>query len=255
MTPARDGPAAANPFFMSESRLSRTPETEVMASYDDVLAYDRMDHAAVNKAFADDFLAAFRDAGPGEKLRDGLNPPRILDVGTGTGLIPIDIGRRPIFARITLTDASEEMLARAKKNVFASGLHGGFRLQHCDAADLPFEDGTFDAVISNSLVHHLSDPVAALGEMARVLTGPGLVFVRDLVRPETAAEADALAERYGGNEEPVARELLRDSLHAAYTAEELEELWHAAGLDGVTVRRTGDRHVTLHGTPNAPKDA
>ena len=226
-----------------------------MASPAEVAAYDRMDHAAVNRTFADDFLAAFKAAGLGGKLRDGLNPARILDVGTGTGLIPIDIGRRPVFARVTLTDASAAMLVRAKKNVFASGLQGGFRLREARADALPFEPGGFDAVLSNSVLHHLADPAAALREAARVLAPGGLLFVRDLRRPATAAEVDALVETYAANEEPDARELLRASLHAAYTPEELDALLAEAGVAHVRAEPTGDRHVTLSGVPVPAGDA
>ena len=234
---------------MSTALLPRTPEGEVMASPAEVAAYDRMDHAGVNRAFADDFLDAFKDAGLGGKLRDGLNPARILDVGTGTGLIPIDIGRRPIFARVTLTDASAEMLVRAKKNVFASGLQGGFRLSEARADELPFEDGAFDAVICNSVLHHLENPAAALAEAVRVLAPGGLLFVRDLRRPEMDGEVHRLVELYAAGEEPDARDLLRASLHSAYTPEELEDLLAEAGVEHVRVESNGDRHVTLCGVP------
>ena len=223
-----------------------------MASPAEVAAYDRMGHAAVNRAFVDDLLAALHAADLAGRLRDGLNPLRLLDVGTGTGLIPIELGRRPVFARMTLTDASAAMLARARKNVFASGLQGGTRLRECRAESLPFEDGTFHAVVSNSVLHHLSDPAAALREAARVLAPGGLLFVRDLRRPDTSGAVDALVAEYAADEEPDARELLRASLHAAYTPDELDALLTEAGVANVAAEPTGDRHVTLSGVPIKP---
>ena len=226
-----------------------------MASPEEVAAYDRMDHSVVNGTFADDFLAAFRDGDSGGKLRDGVNPARILDVGSGTGRIPIEIGRRPVFARVTLTDASEAMLVRAKKNVFASGLQGGFRLRNCRADELPFEDAAFDAVICNSVLHHLGRPAEALTEMSRVLAPGGLLFVRDLRRPGSDDAVARLVEAHAAEEEPAARELFRASLHAAYTPAELRDLLAEAGVTGVTVEPTGDRHVTVIGVPNPAGDA
>ncbi|NNJ27741.1 class I SAM-dependent methyltransferase [Alienimonas chondri] len=234
---------------MPQSVLPRTPEAEVTASAEDAAAYDRMDHTAVNRAFVDDLLAELTAAGLSERLRDGLNPLRLLDVGTGAGRIPIELGRRPIFARMILADASEAMLARAKKNVFAAGLQGGIRLRQTRADDLPFEEGEFHAVVSNSLLHHLTRPAEVLREAARTLKPGGLLFFRDLVRPRDAAEVDALVAEHAANEEPAARELLRASLHAAYTPDELTDLLAEAGVPNVAVRLTSDRHVTLSGCP------
>ena len=252
---------------MPDSPLPRTPEGEAVASMEGAEAYDRMNHAEVNRRFVDDVLAACRDEPAGDppgslkdRLRDGLNPLRVLDVGTGTGRIPIELGRRPLFVRVTLTDASEGMLARARKNVFASGLHGGMRLERADARGLPFEDGAsgtdgggpagFGAVMSNSLLHHLETPedlTAALAEMARVLEPGGLLFLRDLRRPGSADEVDRLVERHAAGEDAAGRELLRASLHAAFTAGELTDALAAAGAGWARAGETGDRHVTLVG--------
>lgn len=62
--------------------LARTLEPEVMDTPEEALAYDSMDHADVNRVFVDDFLAADPEAG------------EILDLGTGTALIPIELCRR-----------------------------------------------------------------------------------------------------------------------------------------------------------------
>ena len=245
-TPGSSGTAAG----LTAAGLPRTPEAEVMDAPEEAAAYDRMDHAAVNRAFVDDLLAALKATDLGERLRDGLDPLRLLDVGTGTALIPIELGRRPIFARMMLTDASEPMLARARKNVFASGLQGGTKLREARAEALPFEDGEFHAVVSNSLLHHLSDPVGAFREMARVLRPGGLLFVRDLTRPGTKRAADELVDVHTDGD-AVGRALFRDSLHAAYTLDELEGLLTEAGLTAVRVEKTSDRHVTLCGTPGA----
>ena len=229
--------------------LPRTPEAEVTASAEDAAAYDRMDHALVNRAFVNDLLAALADAGLAERLRDGLNPLRVLDLGAGTARIPIELGRRPIFARMMLTDASEPMLARAKKNVFAAGLQGGVRLREARAEALPFEAEQYHAVISNSLLHHLIRPAEALREAVRVLKPGGLLFMRDLVRPADGATLNGLVEHHAAAEAPVGQELLRASLHAAFLVEELEALLEEAGVEHVDVTLTGDRHVTLCGRP------
>ena len=226
--------------------LPRTPEPETTDDPSEAEAYDRMDHAAVNEAFVAEFLELVRQSPSAAKLRDGVNPLRILDVGTGPARIPIALGRRPIFARMTLTDLDPAMAALARRNVTASGLHGGTSVQRADGRRLPFRDGTFDAVISNSLLHHLPEPGAVLAEMRRVLRPGGVLFVRDLFRPASAEQVEPLVGQYGGETER-GGELLRASLHAALTADELREACAAAGLPAEWVQVTGDRHLTLAG--------
>src|SRR5438132_87870 len=56
-------------------------------------------------------------------------------------------------------------------------------VERCDAKQMPFADGHFRGVISNSIVHHVPEPAGVLREMVRVLKRRGLLFVRDLMRP------------------------------------------------------------------------
>src|SRR5205085_1469132 len=77
-----------------------------------------------------------------------------------------------------------------------------------DAKALPWPDGRFEAVLSNTIVHHIPDPAPALAEMARLVAPGGTLFVRDLARPATHAEVDALVVAYAGGESPAARGVL-----------------------------------------------
>ncbi len=81
--------------------------------------------------------------------------------------------------------------------------------------------------------------------VAKAAGGRSAVLVRDLCRPERAADVDALVDRYAGGEEELARSLFRASLHAALTVDEVREAASAAGLHDVSVVRTTDRHWTL----------
>src|SRR5437588_8838690 len=152
--------------------LPRVLEPEVMDSAEEARDYDAMDHAQVNRAFVADFLAVW----------DGANP--VLDVGAGTAQIPIELCRRSPTAVVTCVDLAEHMLAVGRENVARAGLDDRIRLERCDAKRLPHSTGTFGAVISNSIVHHISEPVAVLVEMLRVTAPGGLLFVRDLLRPD-----------------------------------------------------------------------
>src|ERR687886_37676 len=90
--------------------LPRVLEPEVMDTSEDARDYDAMDHSAVNRAFVEDFLGVW----------DGLNP--VLDVGTGTAQIPIELCRRSPAARVVGIDLAEHMLAVARDNIRRAGL-------------------------------------------------------------------------------------------------------------------------------------
>ena len=57
-----------------------------------------------------------------------------------------------------------------------------------DAKELPFSDGHFAAVISNSIIHHIPSPGGVIAEMVRVVKPTGTLFVRDLLRPDSEAD-------------------------------------------------------------------
>lgn len=215
------------------SQLSRILEPEVMDSDQEAHDYDTMDHSAVNRVFVEDFLAVW-DGGPGS----------VLDVGTGTALIPLELCRRDSRARVVAVDAAAAMLALARRNVAAAGLDASITLEQADAKRLPFADGRFAAVISNSIVHHIPEPRSVLAEMTRVLAPGGLLFVRDLLRPDEERMVATLVDRYAAGANDHQRQLFADSLRAALTIAEMRALAAALGFDPAGVRPTTDRHWT-----------
>jgi ubiquinone/menaquinone biosynthesis C-methylase UbiE len=232
--------------------LPRTLEPEVMESADEAREYDAMDHAAVNAAFVGDFLAAVQENGLGDRLRDGARPLRVIDCGTGTALIPIGLGRRPVSCHVTAVDLSDEMLKIARRNVDDAGLKSGIELRRADCKQLPFDEASFDAVMSNTILHHLAEPTPALAEMVRVLRPGGLLFVRDLLRPESTQRVDELVETHAGGASARQKALFRDSLHAALTLDETRQMLRDLALPPEFVRQTSDRHWTIAGVAKAP---
>jgi ubiquinone/menaquinone biosynthesis C-methylase UbiE len=230
--------------------LPRTLEPEVMDTAEEAADYDAMDHSTVNRAFVDEFLSAWSalcDAHPAGVAAKPSNPVRMLDVGTGTALIPIELARRDFPCRITAIDLAAEMLKLARQNVARAGLEHVIVPALIDAKGLPYADAAFDAVISNSIVHHIPQPRDTLAEMWRVLRPGGVLFVRDLLRPATDAEVEHLVAAYAGNESPRQQQLFRQSLHAALSVAEIGELLSDLGLPATWVRQSSDRHWTIAG--------
>jgi ubiquinone/menaquinone biosynthesis C-methylase UbiE len=174
--------------------------------------------------------------------------PLVLDVGTGTARIPIEICRRTDRLRITAVDLASQMLDLARRNVAERGCDDFIRLERVDAKWLPYPDSSFDAVISNSIVHHIPQPVRVMREMLRVLRPGGLLFVRDLLRPADAETIARLLSKYAGGTNDHQRQLFDQSLHAALTLDEVRDLLRELGLPVGAVRQTTDRHWTICAT-------
>jgi ubiquinone/menaquinone biosynthesis C-methylase UbiE len=204
-----------------------------MDTPDEAMAYDQMDHGAVNEQFVTDLLEfhALADA-------------EVLDLGTGTARIPIALCRRTDEVRVVAADLSLAMLDVARINLEIAGLMDRVLLIHGDAQRLGFADERFATVMSNSLLHHLADPGPALEQAIRLTAHEGTLFFRDLLRPASEAELERLVEMYAGQESDHARQLFRQSLHAALSLDEVRQLIERLDFSAATVRATSDRHWT-----------
>jgi ubiquinone/menaquinone biosynthesis C-methylase UbiE len=212
--------------------LDRVLETEVMDSAEEARDYDTMDHRLVNEHFVADLVAFWPPTG------------NVLDLGTGTAQIPIELCRKAGAVHVVAVDAARHMLELGRDNVRRAGLAERIRLELCDAKRLPFADGTFDAVVSNSIVHHIPEPAAVLREMVRVVKPRGALFVRDLARPPDEATLQRLVAQYAGDANDHQRQMFADSLHAALTLEEIADRVAALGFPRSGPRLTSDRHWT-----------
>ncbi len=213
--------------------LQRTLEPEIMDSIEEADEYDAMDHDAVNQAFAEDFLAL------GDVGCD------CLDLGTGTALIPIEICKRHAGIRIMAMDASIPMLELARFRLEIARETERIQLHHGNVLSLIFQSSFFDCVISNTLLHHLPNPEKMLVEAWRVLRPNGLLFIRDLVRPDSEDEVERLVELHASDAAALSKQLLRQSFHAALRLDEIQDLAANLGIHPPSVQMTSDRHWTL----------
>ena len=214
--------------------LPRILEPEVMDTPEDARDYDAMDHSAVNRAFVADFLSTVPNVSG-----------TILDVGTGTALIPIELARQSPHVQIVAIDLAEEMLTLARNNVVAAGFSERIRIERANGRKLDYATASFAAVVSNSIIHHIPEPFDCLAEIVRVCATGGRIFVRDLFRPNTLEELQHLVETYACSANAHQRQLFSQSLHAALTLEEVQTLVGRIGFAKECVQRTSDRHWTF----------
>jgi ubiquinone/menaquinone biosynthesis C-methylase UbiE len=142
-------------------------------------------------------------------------------------------------------DLSEHMLSHARAARDASLFADRLDYRRGDAKALEFPDACFDAVYSNTILHHIPEPASFLREAHRVLHPGGALLIRDLFRPATAERVEELVSRHAGDATLAQRALFRDSLHAALTPEELRRAADAAGLEQAQLVVDTDRHVSL----------
>lgn len=114
---------------------------------------------------------------------DFARAPLVLDVGTGTGRLPLALLEQPGFqGRIVALDLSRKMLARAAAKLAPFGER--VALLHHPAEALPFPDGAFDLVICLETLEFLMDARAVLGELVRVLRPGGLLVLTNRQGPD-----------------------------------------------------------------------
>ena len=212
--------------------MQRKLEPEVMDSWEEAVEYDAMDFTIVNTAFA--------------QLAIELGPPKakVLDAGTGTARIPILICQQRPQWEITAIDMAQNMLLIASQNVAQASLQQQISLECVDAKQLPYPDGYFDMVISNSLIHHLPNPQPFLQELQRVLKPNGAILLRDLIRPQDTEMVNNFVASIGTEYSDHQKQLFRDSLLAAFTLEEVNKIVENSGLKCIRVYQSSDRHWT-----------
>jgi SAM-dependent methyltransferase len=162
----------------------------------------------------------------------GLEPGnRVLDVGCGPGALTNELVARLGAGAVAAVDPSESFVDAARER------NPGVDVRLATAEQLPFSDATFDASLAQLVVHFMTDPVAGLGEMARVTVSGGVVA--------------ACVWDHAGGTGPVSP--LWDAVHeldpgaadesglAGSRAGHLSELFAAAGLE-----RVEETALTVH---------
>jgi len=104
------------------------------------------------------------------------------DLGCGPGYLVIELARRSPGLHVTGIDLSDEMLAQGQDNARRAGVVYRVSFRRGDARQIPFPDASLDLVVSTLSLHHWSDPIAVLDEIARVLRPGGSFLVFDLPR-------------------------------------------------------------------------
>lgn len=187
-----------------------------------------------------------------ELLQMRLAPLRERGVALDLGCGPGDISFRFLRAfpewRVDAVDGSPSMIAAGRAAAVAAGLNDRIEFREVRLPQGTPPPRPYDLLFSNSLLHHLADP-AVLWSSLRRWSGPATpIFIMDLMRPASRADARALVERYASGEPVVLRTDFYNSLLAAYRPGEVRAQLHAAALSHLTIEVISDRHFIVWGS-------
>lgn len=215
--------------------LTRTPEPKTLCPFDEAAQYHAMNLELVNQTFVEDLIAG------------GPVGPQVLDLGCGPAAIPILLCQRIGSLQVLAVDLEVEMLEIGKREIDVAGMLGQISLRHADICTMEdYENAIADTVICNSVLHHLDQPASAVLTAIRLLRPGGRLFFRDLCRPASLEQVETLVSLHAADESQAGQQLLRQSLLAALSLGEIENMVRGLGIDPVCVQMTSDRHWTLN---------
>ncbi len=234
----------ANPVFTNpeESRgtwpMDRVLEPELMDDLEQARAYAEADFAEPNSAFVELFA---------ERCPAWSGSGAILDLGCGPGDIALRLATGYPDCEVHGVDGSAAMLSFAERARAEHPAGDRVRFIHGLLPGAAMPRKHYQAIISNSLLHHLHQP-EVLWQSIRELAVPGtVVLVMDLMRPSSASQAQALVDTYAVGEPEVLRVDFYNSLLAAFEPAEIETQLESAGLAGFQVGPVSDRHLAVWG--------
>lgn len=227
-----------------DSPLMRLPEPELMDTAEQVYAYSTADFSAAHQGFVDACLQRFPT----------LSPTRLLDSGCG----PADVTTRFAHAypdsHIDAFDAGQNMLTAARSRIKALELDQRVHLLHAQLPEFPaLPSRHYDMIISNSVLHHLADPMD-LWRCIKHFAAPGAaVAVMDLRRPRNASTLGKLVHHYCTAAPDILTKDFSASLRAAYTEKEIKAQLSAMDWAFLNIECLGDRHILISGHFDKPK--
>jgi SAM-dependent methyltransferase len=218
--------------------MQRIPEPELMTEAEQVAAYAGADFEQPHERFVD----LLRERLPGLPSVGAA-----LDIGCGPGDIACRFAR--VFAGWSVDglDGSRPMLDFARTAAERLALADRVHFHACYLPDGQAPRSAYDLVCSNSLLHHLADPLVLWHSVRRWSHPRSRVFVMDLMRPDSLENALALVDQYSRGEPDVLRRDFHNSLLAAYRPDEVREQLERSGLGHLKLEVVSDRHWLVAG--------
>ena len=218
--------------------MQRIPEPELMDDQQQAAAYANADFTEPHEHF----VTLMQQAFPAHEFSGVL-----LDLGCGPGDITRRVARRLPEVRIDAVDGAGAMLAQGRRLTKDTDLENRIDFIHGLLPGCQLPQPKYDGIFSNSLLHHLADPMV-LWQAVKAHAKPGApIFVMDLLRPQNQTSAKQLVAQYAAGEPAILQEDFYNSLLAAFEIDEVRQQLLEFGLQYLQVEQVSDRHLTVSG--------
>ncbi len=218
--------------------MHRVPEPELMTDEDQAAAYANADFEEPHNHF----ITLLKEAVGGKLPESG----RAVDLGCGAADISIRLAKAYPHYHIDGLDGAAAMLAEGDKALTESGLSDRINLIDTYINESSLSEQNYDLIFSNSLLHHLHDPMVLWNAIKNAKGFPA-IFVMDLMRPESEDQVDTFTKQYAEGEPEVLQRDFHNSLKAAFTFDEVVSQLIDVGLEGLSVSVVSDRHLVVSG--------
>ena len=202
-----------------------------------VLAYSQADFEEAHQSVINNFTQIFPN----------IAPKSMLDLGCGSGDVTVRFAQRYPECHIDAVDGAEEMLKQAERLIKKNSLSTHITLHHQQLQKCGFENKSFDAIISNSLLHHLHEPQCLWSTIEQLAAHDTAIYICDLYRPDSTQVAQQLVDQYAINEPKILRKDFYNSLLAAFTPTEVRLQIKETKLNSLNIDKVSDRHMLIYG--------
>jgi len=218
--------------------MQRILEPELMDDPAQALAYAQADFSEPHRMFVEAFKERFRGMAGDET---------VLDLGCGSADITIRFAIAYPKCVIDAVDGAQCMLEHGLRALERAGLSERIRLLYGYIPALILPRDNYDIIISNSLLHHLKDPVSLWRTIRKFGRLGTCVLVMDLRRPPDPAAAWDLVNIHAVGEPAILKRDFYNSLCAAYEPDEVRKQLEYAGLGYFGIEVISDRHTIVYG--------
>jgi ubiquinone/menaquinone biosynthesis C-methylase UbiE len=155
------------------------------------------------------------------KVASEIKVGKALEIGPGPGYVSIEMARLLLEVEVVGLDVSETMIEIATRNADEYGVSERVEFRQGDASQMPFEESSFDFVVSSGSLHHWEKPARVFNEIYRVLRPGCKALVSDLRRD---APEEAVKEWMNAIDSRFTRWGLKHSFGESYTAQQIDEI-------------------------------
>lgn len=218
--------------------MKRIVEPEVMDGEEQAEAYALADFEEAHNSYIKKYNELFPDHNKGF----------FVDLGCGPGDVVFRFLEHFPDMEFLGVDASHPMLELATKDARYANVAKRVRFRECMLDNLLHSIEKYEGITSSSLLHHLHDPDILWKTISHLaIPSKTVVFVADLLRPNSIEEAKNIVETYAKNEAEILRVDFYNSLLAAFSIEEIKEQLQKNNITGLKVEQISNRHVIISG--------